>query len=101
MLKNFRTYQLALDFYRQARCQKLSSDLYNHLTRASSSIVLNLAEGSGRQTKADQRRFFSIALGSLRECQSILDLAHAPTPQSKDCADMLGAHIYKLVKACH
>ncbi|MBX7138601.1 MAG: four helix bundle protein, partial [Oligoflexia bacterium] len=43
-------------------------------SRASSSIVLNLAEGAGRATRADQNRFFSIAFGSLRECQAILDL---------------------------
>ena len=101
MLKNFRAYQLALDFYRQARCQKLSSDLSSQLTRAASSVALNLAEGHGRQTKADQRRFFTIAFGSLRECQSILDLASSPTPQSVECADILGAHIYKLIKACY
>ncbi|MGE3386767.1 MAG: four helix bundle protein [Bdellovibrionales bacterium] len=38
------------------------------------SIALNLAEGSGKETNADRRRFYQIAMGSLREAQAIIDL---------------------------
>ena len=99
MLKNFRTYQLAVNFYRQTPCLKLPSELRSQLARAASSIALNLAEGSGRQTLADQKRFFSIAMGSLRECQAILDLAITNEHSVRVTADSLGAHIYKLIKS--
>ena len=93
MLKNFRTYILAVNFYRQTLCQKLPYHLKSQLDRAGSSIVLNLAEGHGRQTRADQRHFFIIAMGSLRECQAILDLAGLENTPPRQLADALGAHL--------
>ena len=74
-MKNFRTYDLAVSFYQATERLKLGSHLRNQLLRASSSTVLNLAEGRGRKTGSDQKRFFQIALGSHRECQAILELA--------------------------
>lgn len=38
------------------------------LSRASTSIVLNLAEGNGKFTGSDRCRFFDIARGSALEC---------------------------------
>ena len=51
-----------------------SSNMSDQLKRAASSIVLNIAEGSGRQTKADKKNFYTIAKGSAYECASILGL---------------------------
>ncbi|MBX7139004.1 MAG: four helix bundle protein, partial [Oligoflexia bacterium] len=65
--------------------------------RASSSIVLNLAEGAGRATRADQNRFFSIAFGSLRECQAILDLHDSGNSPASELADKLAAHLFRLI----
>jgi len=48
--------------------------LNNQLKRASLSIILNIAEGSGRSTKRDKKNFFIIARGSVFECTSIFDL---------------------------
>ena len=36
--------------------------------------AFQIAEGSGKRTPQDQRRFYSIALGSLRECEAVLEL---------------------------
>ena len=98
MLKNFRTYQLAVAFYKQTACLKLPPELRSQLARAASSVALNLAEGYGRNTKLDQKRFFSIALGSIRECQAILEISINIDEQITQSADSLAAHIYKLIK---
>ncbi|MEM0964534.1 MAG: four helix bundle protein [Verrucomicrobiota bacterium] len=42
--------------------------------RASQSIPLNIAEGNGKATEPDRRRFFEIARGSALECAAIQDV---------------------------
>jgi four helix bundle protein len=49
----------------------------DQLLRASQSIPLNIAEGNGKGTNADRRRFFEIARGSALECASIQDCREA------------------------
>jgi four helix bundle protein len=57
---------------------------------------LNIAEGAGRRTPDDQRKFYSIALGSLRECQAIFDIEEIKTKPLIESADRLGALLFKL-----
>lgn len=97
MRKQFRTYQLALEFYRLISALRIHGHLRDQLQRAASSIALNLSEGTGRRTKPDQIRFFHIAFGSLRECQAILDLTEPQNPIAVVYADKLAAHIYRLI----
>jgi four helix bundle protein len=49
--------------------------LRDQLERASVSIVLNIAEGSGRRARGDKAQFYAIARGSAMECAAILNLA--------------------------
>lgn len=98
-LKTFRTYQLAVEFPRACRGLKLPGYLKDQLLRSSSSVALNVAEGSAKPTAADQRRFYAIALGSLRESQASLDLLdHVASAEVLRVADELGGHLYRL---CH
>jgi four helix bundle protein len=46
----------------------------DQLDRASTSLVLNLAEGNGKFTSPDRCRFFDIARGSALECAAALDV---------------------------
>lgn len=48
----------------------------DQLERASFSILLNIAEGTGRHTNPDKRHFYVIARGSVFECVAILDYLH-------------------------
>lgn len=98
MIKNFRTYDLAVQLYKL--CEKLSAPDYlrNQLSRASSSVVLNLAEGTAKPSQKEKVRFYSIAFGSLRETQSILDLLDlGQEHEAVKQADHLGACLFKLV----
>ena len=49
----------------------------DQLDRASTSIVLNLAEGNGKFTLPDRCRFFDMARGSALECAAALDVLTA------------------------
>jgi four helix bundle protein len=99
MLSGFRTYKLAVEFHHKVRNENFPSYLRDQLLRSSSSIALSLAEGSGRSTKKDQMRFFTIAMASLRESQAALDLAPKSYPELVKMADCLGAHLYRLLKS--
>ena len=48
--------------------------LRDQLERASSSILLNIAEGAGRYARADKAQFYLIARGSAMECAAALDV---------------------------
>lgn len=46
----------------------------DQLLRASQAIPLNIAEGNGKATDGDRRRYFEIARGSALECGAVQDV---------------------------
>jgi len=83
-MQNFRAlrvykhaYSLALDVYRHTKHFPPAGryGLVSQLRRAAVSISANIAEGCGRMTRRDLRRFLSIALGSAGELQAELALS--------------------------
>ena len=79
--ENLDVYQLSLDFAERASkivksLPKPMAHMADQLSRASSSIVLNTAEGSGRWSPGDQARFYRIARGSAKECGAALDFLY-------------------------
>ena len=68
------------------------------------SIVLNIAEGSGKFSKPDRRSFFVIARASAFECVAILDLLKDKNKLSLSefesmfkLADELSRMLYKMI----
>lgn len=83
----------------------------DQLRRASFSIMLNIAEGSGRMTKPDKRNFYVISRGSVFEYAAIFDYLKDQKHISQNAFDlfysdleeiskMLFALIRKLGKQC-
>jgi four helix bundle protein len=71
-------YHLALDFLVFANSvieglPRGRSHLADQFTRASMSVVLNIAEGAGKVSKADKRRYYLTARGAATESAALLD----------------------------
>ncbi len=72
-------YRVALEFAAWKRdfvhaLPRGNADLADQLSRATSSVVLNIAEGSGEFSPADRAHYFRIARRSALECAAALDL---------------------------
>jgi four helix bundle protein len=80
------------------------ADLGDQLRRAASSILLNIAEGSGKPTRADRGRFFAIARGSALECGAALDVLRLLGGASADDVEqgkvLLSRIVAMLTKMC-
>ena len=86
-LETFDVYQVSLQACRGCASivPSLSAILRDQLLRASSSVVLNVAEGFGSFSRGVKRRHYEIARGSATECIAVLDLASA-----LGCGDAIG-----------
>lgn len=90
--KNLKVWEkahgLTLEIYRYTKDfpkEELYS-LTNQLRRAASSVPANIAEGCGKQTKADFANFLNIALGSANETE---DNFKALSKEANDVKAML------------
>ena len=100
-------YQCAIQFLSIAvqLCNELPrnhSALTDQIRRASMSIPLNIAEGAGKRTKADCRKFFDIARGSAMECGAAMDvcliLSMIDDKRQKAAKDLLHRIVAMLTK---
>ncbi|MGM0491269.1 MAG: four helix bundle protein [Planctomycetota bacterium] len=55
-------------------CRGKATSAKQHLEEASARIPNNIAEGNGKWSKKDRKRFFEISRGSALECASCLDI---------------------------
>lgn len=78
-LDTFDVYCVSLQACRActAIAPSLNAILRDQLLRASSSVVLNVAEGFGSSSRGVKRRHYEIARGSATESIAVLDLAAA------------------------
>ena len=107
--RNLDVYQKSVRFLPLASqlADKLPSqyaDLADQVRRASLSIVLNIAEGSGKTSGPDQRRFYAMARGSAMECGAIVDaclsLRLLEQASAKEAEDLLSGVVQMLSKMC-
>ena len=95
-MEKFRTLDLAIRFYGLIENIQIAHHLREQLLRAASSVALNLSEGNAKYSYRDKKRIYQIAMGSLRESQTILKLAKHTDSEIEQVADQLGACLYKL-----
>ena len=71
-------YRAAIEYvgwaYRFCESLKGHRNAKDQLLRASQAIPLNIAEGNGKATDGDRRRYFEIARGSALECGAVQDV---------------------------
>ncbi len=100
--ENLEVYELANDF--ALKIYKIAKNfpkeelfgLTSQIKRAATSVVLNIVEGSGRNSKKDFARFISQAIGSLLEVKAVLTLAVKLEYISRETAEELFLLIDKL-----
>lgn len=75
--ENFNVYTKAKDYNKKVHYFIVNTSLdrttIDQLRRASFSIMLNIAEGTGRSSIPDKRRFLVMSRGSAFECVAIFD----------------------------
>ena len=107
--QNLEVYKKAKAFHLDCKSLILANKLDNYvkdqLGRASFSIVLNIAEGSGKFSKPDRRNYFVTARASVFECVAVLDMLHDTELINKDTfenylkkADELSRILYSMIK---
>ena len=72
-------YRVALQFVEDVhnlarRLPAGNSHLTDQLSRAATSVALNIAEGAGEYSRAEKKRFYRMAKRSASECTAVLDV---------------------------
>jgi len=72
--------------------------LQDQLERASLSVVLCIAEGAGRRSHKDKRRFYAMARGSATECAAIVDVLRLRQLASEASCRAARSHALRVVQ---
>tara|TARA_R110000868_G_scaffold235087_1_gene488821 strand:- start:291 stop:635 length:345 start_codon:yes stop_codon:yes gene_type:complete len=102
-------YKKAKDFHVDCKRiilkSKLDRYVNDQLGRASFSVPLNIAEGSGKFSKKDRKNYFTTSRASVFECVAILDILSDSNKISKEelealmsKADELSRILYAMIK---
>lgn len=70
----------------------------DQLKRAAVSIPLNIAEGAGKQTPKDKKRFYGYARGSALECGAIVDCCCTMNIIAQSQVELAKTKIIRIVK---
>ena len=100
--KDLRVWQLSREMTRHV--YTLSSSfpeeerfgLQSQIRRAASSVMLNIAEGSGRSSGLDFARFLDAAVGSANEVQTVLIIAFDQGYINQETLDDLEAELLSI-----
>ena len=96
---NFRTLDLAIEFYDRIGKIELKGHMRDQLDRAASSIALNLSEGNAKRTPKEKRRYYHTAYASSQECKTILKLVKNSDSEIAGLLDHLAASVFRLMNA--
>ena len=75
--ERLQVYQVALEFHGAAMSlvpRRGFRHIRDQLERSSLGIVLCIAEGAGRTSTQDKRRFYAMARGSATESEAVIDI---------------------------
>ena len=96
-------YQCAMEFLAAAilltdKLPKGFAHLGDQLKRASLLVPLNIAEGSGKSSPQERRRFFEIARFSALECSAIVNCARTLSRADHSLLDQNRTLIFRIVE---
>lgn len=93
--------------FRLIQDNQLGKVLNDQLSRACISVSLNLAEGAGRFSPKDQRKFYITSRASALECMAVMDaiedlsLADIPTVEEiRSGFESASKMIFKMIRRC-
>lgn len=98
-MRTFRTLELAIEFHRLVEKLAIQGHLRDQISRAATSVCLNLSEGNAKRSVKEKKRFYQTAYASAQECKTILKLSYVSDTTAIDTADKLGAYIFNLLKS--
>ena len=107
--EKFEAYQLSIKFLEISLnlINKLPSGnahMKDQLKRCATSISLNIAEGTGKKSKADRNKFYFIARGSAMESAAVCDVIVLIEPllrkEAEDGKEVLESIVRILSKVC-
>ena len=96
-------YRKALELLAAVRAAQIAdTKLRDEASRAAKSVCLNVAEGSGRVSRADKARVYAIARGECVECVAAVEIAFAAGDALEGAAQnavQCGTEVYLMLGA--